>query len=203
MLGNLASVLGMLGRYDEAIPLFEQSVDVLSKAYGEEHAVIARLLYESGGTYAALGQSEPAREHYAESLEIREQVLGDNHPDLARSLDGLAALYVQEARYAEAEAMLERAVAIHEQGGTEPVELGQSLGQLGLAYAGQNRVPEAQEALRRSLEIVEQELDADHPLVAATRENYERISAAPPSALDASAAEVEAAPVEEEAAPAE
>ena len=123
--------------------------------------------------------------------------------DLARSLDGLAALYVQEARYVEAEAMLERAVSIHELGGSERVELGQSLGQLGMAYAGQERLPEAQEALRRSLEIVEQELDADHPLVAATRVNYERINARPPSDLEPPPAEAGAEPAQEEAAPAE
>jgi tetratricopeptide (TPR) repeat protein len=203
MLGNLASVLGMLGRFDEAIPLFEQSIELLTKAYGQEHAVVARLLYEAGGTYAALGQSQPARERYEESLAIREQVLGDNHPDLARSLDGLVALLVQEAEYAEAEAMLRRAVSIHEQGGSEPVELGQSLGQLGLAYAGQNRVPEAQEAMRRSLEIVEQELDADHPLVTATRVNYERINARPPSKLDTPETGTDAEPMLEEAAPGE
>jgi len=193
----------MLGRFDEAIPLFEQSIELLTKAYGEEHAVVARLLYEAGGTYAALGQSQPARERYEESLAIREQVLGDNHPDLARSLDGLAALLLQEAEYAEAEAMLRRAVSIHEQGGSEPVELGQSLGQLGLAYAGQNRVPEAQEALRRSLEIVEQELDADHPLVTATRVNYERINAKPASVLETPETGADPEPMQGEAAPGE
>ena len=110
---------------------------------------------------------------------------------------------MQEAEYVEAEAMLRRAVSIHEQGGSERIELGQSLGQLGLAYAGQNRVPEAQEAMRRSLEIVEQELDDDHPLVMATRVNFERITAKPPSKLDTPETEADAEPMQEEAAPGE
>jgi hypothetical protein len=57
--------------------------------------------------------------------------------------------------------------------------------------------------MRRSLEIVEQELDADHPLVTATRVNYELINAKPPSKLDTPETETDAEPMQEEAAPGE
>jgi tetratricopeptide (TPR) repeat protein len=172
----------MLGRHEEALPLYEKSLDVLEKAYGSKHAVVARLLYESANTHLALDQTEQAHDRFNSSLAIREQILGGNHPDLARSLDSVAAMLIERAEYAQAAEMLQRSIAIHESGGSEPVELGQSLGQLGRAYAGQQRYPEAEDALGRSLEIVERELDANHPIVASTRTAYEQVSEKRPSA---------------------
>ncbi|MDH3521036.1 MAG: tetratricopeptide repeat protein, partial [Myxococcales bacterium] len=157
----------------------------------------------SASTYAALGQSEQARSRFERSLAIREQVLAENDPDIARSLDGLAALLVRDAQFPQAEAMLERSVAIHEASGSEPVELGQSLGQLGLAYAGQQRFPEAEETLRRSLELMKQQLEVEHPAVVATRANYERVRNQHPANSQPVTNEVEDAPAAMQAAPSE
>lgn len=47
------------------------------------------------------------------ALEIREQQLGPQHPDTARSLDNLATLYNTQERYAEAEPLYQRALEIY------------------------------------------------------------------------------------------
>jgi tetratricopeptide (TPR) repeat protein len=139
--------------------------------------VVARLIFEEAGAYAEVGQAQRARTGYEQALAIREGTLGTNHPELARSLDGLGAVLVQQAEYVQAEAVLQRAVAIHERGGTAPAELGASLSELGLAYAGLRRYDEAEAALRRSLTIVEQELGPEDPLAVTTRERYARVRA--------------------------
>ncbi len=36
---------------------------------------------------------------YLEALDLRKQLLGDNHPDVATSLNNLAALYDSQGRY--------------------------------------------------------------------------------------------------------
>ncbi len=41
-------------------------------------------------------------------------MLGPDHPDVARSLNNLADLYERQGRYAEAEPLFERALAIRE-----------------------------------------------------------------------------------------
>jgi len=46
---------------------------------------------------------------------IKENVLGLDHPDVAISLDNLAELYRIRGRYAEAEPLLKRSLAIFEQ----------------------------------------------------------------------------------------
>jgi tetratricopeptide (TPR) repeat protein len=43
-----------------------------------------------------------------------EEVLGEEHPDMALSLNNLAALYDNQGRYAEAEPLYQRALAIVE-----------------------------------------------------------------------------------------
>jgi tetratricopeptide (TPR) repeat protein len=45
---------------------------------------------------------------------IQERILGEEHPDTATSLNNLATLYQDQGKYAEAEPLLVRALAICE-----------------------------------------------------------------------------------------
>ena len=51
---------------------------------------------------------------YKRSLAIREKALGLDHPAIAGSLNNLAVLYRSLGRYAEAEPLYQRALAIWE-----------------------------------------------------------------------------------------
>jgi len=52
-------------------------------------------------------------------LAIRENVLGPNHPKVATSLNGLAALYKYQGLYSQAEHLLKRSLAIREKKSTQ------------------------------------------------------------------------------------
>ncbi|MEH2162514.1 MAG: tetratricopeptide repeat protein, partial [Nostoc sp.] len=52
---------------------------------------------------------------YLQALELRKRLLGDNHPDVAASLNNLAELYFFTGRYSEAEPLYLQAFAICEQ----------------------------------------------------------------------------------------
>jgi tetratricopeptide (TPR) repeat protein len=54
------------------------------------------------------------RSRASTALEIWEQVLGREHPDVAQGLNNLAELYRVQGRYAEAEPLYQRAIAILE-----------------------------------------------------------------------------------------
>jgi tetratricopeptide (TPR) repeat protein len=60
------------------------------------------MLYESQGRY---DEAEPL---YHRALEVREQVLGKEHPDTLSSINNLAELYKAQGRYEEAEPLLRR-----------------------------------------------------------------------------------------------
>jgi tetratricopeptide (TPR) repeat protein len=52
--------------------------------------------------------------HRTEALASREKTLGPHHPDVASSLNNLALLYDNQGRYADAERLYQRALAINE-----------------------------------------------------------------------------------------
>ncbi len=64
--------------------------------------------YNSQGRYAA---AEPL---YQQALELSKRLLGTEHPDVAFSLNNLAALYDSQGRYAEAEPLYLQALEIAE-----------------------------------------------------------------------------------------
>ncbi|MCA2553140.1 MAG: tetratricopeptide repeat protein, partial [Microcystis sp. M04BS1] len=63
-------------------------------------------LYDSQGRYTA---AEPL---YLEALDLKKQLLGDNHPSVATSLNGLAGLYRSQGKYKEAEPLYREAINI-------------------------------------------------------------------------------------------
>ena len=89
-----------------------------------------------------------------EALALREATLGKDHADVAQSCNNLAELYRVLGRYAEAEALHQRARAIREtQFGPEHPEVAQTLNNLAVLYASQRRYEEAEPLYRQALEI--------------------------------------------------
>ncbi|MFM6248613.1 MAG: tetratricopeptide repeat protein, partial [Dolichospermum sp.] len=89
------------------------AVDELNEWLGEENLISPFIglgwFYEGQGLY---DQAAPYRE---KCLTVSEKRLGENHPDVANSLNNLAALYYNQGRYTEAEPLYIRARSIREQ----------------------------------------------------------------------------------------
>ena len=106
--------------------------------------------------------------HFAEgsTLDFLARGLSLGSPGLAASLNTLALVYLGQGRYAEAEPLLERALAIREQGlGLDHPDPATILNNLAMAYQGQGRYAEAEPLLKRALAIQEQALGPDDPEV--------------------------------------
>jgi tetratricopeptide (TPR) repeat protein len=65
--------------------------------------------------YHNQGKYNEAELLYLRSLYIRENQLGEDHPDVAYSLNGLAAFYYSQGKYDDAETLCQRALQIFEQ----------------------------------------------------------------------------------------
>ncbi|WP_245894914.1 tetratricopeptide repeat protein [Nostoc cycadae] len=103
------------------------------------------------------------------SLAIRESVLGKEHPNVAISLDNLAAMYLAQGNYQQVEPLLKRSLAIREKVlGKEHPNVANSLSSLAVLYLVQGKYQQAESLYLRSLAISEKVLGKEHPLVAST-----------------------------------
>ena len=91
---------------------------------------------------------------------------------MATSLNNLAVLYRAQGRYAEAEPLYKRSLAIDEKAlGPEHPDVGTALNNLAGLYQAQGRYAEAEPLVQRSLAIREKALGPEHPDVATSLNN--------------------------------
>jgi tetratricopeptide (TPR) repeat protein len=98
------------------------------------------------------------------AMQVREQVLGAEHPDTLASVNNLALLYKSQGRYAEAEPLHQRELAACErvQGSEHPDTL-ISVNNLAALYESQGRYAEAEPLFQRALAARERVLGPEHP----------------------------------------
>ena len=123
--------------------------------------------YNGQGLYAI---AEP---YYQACLTATRTHLGDNHPDVASSLNNLAALYESQGRYTEAEPLYLEALDLRKRllGDNHPL-VANSLNNLAGLYRSQGRYTEAEPLYREAIKIATQVLGDNHPHTQTIMENY-------------------------------
>jgi tetratricopeptide (TPR) repeat protein len=107
------------------------------------------------------------------SLDIRERLLGADHPDTATSLNNLAGLYSSQGRYEAAEPLYIRSLEILEQVlGADHPATATSLNNLAGLYSSQGRYEAAEPLYLRCLEIFLEKLGQDHPNTQTVQKNF-------------------------------
>jgi len=108
----------------------------------------------------------------ARALGIAERAFGPTDPSVARLLNDLAKIYVDEYRYGEAEPLLERALSICESAAApDPLDLANILNNLAVICREQERYEEAERLYRRALAILQRDLGEYHPEFGRTLNN--------------------------------
>ncbi|MGB3189226.1 MAG: CHAT domain-containing tetratricopeptide repeat protein, partial [Limnoraphis sp.] len=160
------------GKYNEAIPLAEQVLEIRERLLGENHPDVASSMAWLAELYRSQGRYDEAEPLYERSLAIDEKALGENHPLVATSLNNLALLYRSQGRFNEAEPLYQRSLAIGEKAlGENHPWVAASLNNLAGLYHSQGRYSEAEPLYQRSLAIGEKALGENHPLVAQSLNN--------------------------------
>jgi tetratricopeptide (TPR) repeat protein len=96
------------------------------------------------------------------SLQLAEKMLGPEHPDIGDLLANLAELHHKQGKYADAEALHQRALRVREKAlGSNHPKVATSLNGLALLYRDQGKNEEAQKLMERSLAIVEKTLSPE------------------------------------------
>jgi tetratricopeptide (TPR) repeat protein len=161
----------------------EQLESSLSKAiakWGTDSSNVATLYARLGKLYSdrvRAGKSADrerelalAQDYFNRAIEL--QTKFQQPEDLATSLNELATLYESIGRYAQAEPLYVRSLAIREeQLGANHPDTATSLNNLANLYRATGRYAEAEPLYVRSLAINEHELGANHPSTAASLNN--------------------------------
>jgi tetratricopeptide (TPR) repeat protein len=137
-----------------------QSCTALLQQYTLAFPEAASLLNKMGHYLWDRGEFAEAEPLLEKALEMREQVLGAEHPDLAQSLNDLGVLYNQQGMDKRAELLHHRALAIRETVlEPEHPDVAQSLDNLGSVYYDRNQYTQAELFSRRALAILEKVQD--------------------------------------------
>jgi tetratricopeptide (TPR) repeat protein len=119
----------------------------------------------NAGWYLLLSGEYTAAERFLRlSLEVREKVLGREHPDTLTSVSQLGTVLERQGKYKEAEAMHQRALEGREKVlGREHPDTLTSVSNLGLVLSSQGKYKEAEAMHRRDLKGSEKVLGREHP----------------------------------------
>ncbi len=156
-------------RYDEAITLMRQGLEILTQELGPDHFEVGRFLNTLGLVYSTKGDAASAVTVYERAVAITEKAKGANDPTLATMLGNLGLSYYLSGDFVRAEPPLLRAIAIDEQtlGAAHPM-VAQLASNLALLCGARGELARAETLYRRALAIYEQAFSADHPAVAQT-----------------------------------
>jgi tetratricopeptide (TPR) repeat protein len=161
-------------RFKLAIPHLQEVADHLLDTVSDENLIwpfvgVGRF-YEGQGLY---NDAEPWRK---KCVLLLKQRLGDDHPDVATSLNNLALLYYFQGKYNEAEPLYQQALALRQKLlGDDHLDVAFSLNNLAGLYNSQGKYNEAKSLYQQALNICEQRLGVDHPHTIIVRGNLEHL----------------------------
>jgi WD40 repeat protein/tetratricopeptide (TPR) repeat protein len=113
------------------------------------------------------GKYDEALPQAQHALEIREQVLGPDHREVAAALHGLASIHASKGEFANAESLYQRALLIRENAlGPEHPDVASTLQNLAVLYKNKGEYAKVEPLYQRALFIWEKALGPDHPDVA-------------------------------------
>ncbi len=132
-----------------------------------------RLLDQAGGYLCERARFVEAEELCKQSLEIREKTLGQDHLDVADSLNNLGVLYHDQGKYDEAEQLHKRALEIRKKVlKPDHPDVANNLNNLALLYHKQGKYIKAKPFYIQAIKITEKSLGQNHPDLATFLKNY-------------------------------
>ena len=169
---NLALAYKSVGRFGEAIELFEQVLDERERVLGADHPDMLAVRNNLAGAYESAGRFGEAIELFEQVLADRVRVLGVDHPYTLNTRNSLAVAYDAVGRFGEAIELFEQVLAdrVRVLGVDHPDTLN-TRNNLAGAYYSVGRFGEAIELFERVLADRVRVLGADHPDTLTVRNN--------------------------------
>ena len=171
---NLALVYKSVGRFGEAIELFEQVLAERERLLGTDHPDTLGVRDNLAGVYESVGRFAEAIDAWEKLLPDCQRVLGPDHPDTLTVRNNLAVAYHSVGRFGEAIELFEQVLAEHERvlGPDHPDTL-KTRNNLAVAYRSAGRLAKAIDEWEKLLPDCRRVLGPEHPLTKLVQKNLE------------------------------
>jgi serine/threonine-protein kinase len=162
---TIGQIYSRIGEPERARDLLGRSI-TLSRE-GDQPQALARALSIRGGLLAEAHDLAAAEKDYRDALQLDRRAFGERHSEVARTLNGLAAVRVLQQRFVEAESLSRNALSIDSaQSGGNRGGIARSLRGLGSARLAQGDYGSAAKYYSDALSLLPQK-NADDSLVVA------------------------------------
>ncbi len=149
------------GRYQEALPLAQQALEIRENALGPEHQDTVTSLNNLARIYTATGAYERALSLYQREIFTKDP--GPEHPNIAISLNNQGELYSAMGDFEKALPLYQRSLEIKKKAlGPEHLSTAIRLHNLAIIYSGRGDYDQALPLYKQSLKITEKTLGTEH-----------------------------------------
>jgi tetratricopeptide (TPR) repeat protein len=157
--------------------VLDKGVDKVQKELKDQPEIQATLMSTMGNVYRNLGLYEQSSPLLERTVELREKMLGPDHPSVAASLFDLSLLRKEEAGYEKALSLAKRALDIYEKTrGPEHASTLKAVENVGAVYWKMGKFDEAESLLVRALEVRKKVLGAESLEVASSLNNLANLA---------------------------
>ncbi|PRP76517.1 Tfp pilus assembly protein PilF [Planoprotostelium fungivorum] len=179
---TMGYLFGTLGMYKSSMEHYRKALIILAYVFGsDQHPEVISL--ESCLAWISFKQAEEragnydeAEEKYKKCMAYREKLLGENHPEVARSCHELSELYRKKGMMVEAEEYSMRSLDIREKTlGPNHVDVARALESLAEIHTEKGDDKGAEEHLKRSLDILTSQLGPNHIKVAQAEQSMGKL----------------------------
>jgi tetratricopeptide (TPR) repeat protein len=161
-----------LGNTITAREILDKGAERIDEELADQPEIQATLMATMGTVYTSLGLYDAAVPLVAKSVERRRTIFGDEHPDVAQSLNHLGEVQALKAEYDEAEKNLREALAVRrELLGSGAPEVAETLNQLAYVLTEKGDYAQAEPLIRESLDSRQAAFGQSHPEVADSLED--------------------------------
>jgi tetratricopeptide (TPR) repeat protein len=157
---SAANALGVVYKsaadFEAAQACYERAMTVAGQWAEPDPLILTGLLHNLGGLAHSRGDFSGGIPLAERGVALRAEAVGDSHPDVARDLNALGALYQLAGRQDDAARSYDRALALFESCyGPDHFEVGMTCANLSVLADERGRGAEAEALGRRSLRILE------------------------------------------------
>ena len=171
-LNNIGLVLSNLGRKDEALSYYMQSLVIKRKVYGDEHSDVAASLNNIGTVLSGLGKYQESLSYHEQSLVIYKKVYGEKHTHVAASLNNVGTVLRDLGKNQESLSYHEQSLAIYKKVyGEEHSHVADSLNNVGTVLRDLGKNQESLIYYEQSLAIRKKVYGEEHSHVADSLNN--------------------------------